>query len=232
MTLKEGIDKLKTLLFSEQKEEVYKFETAKLNDGSTIVEWEGDLATGVIVYIVGEAGKLPAPIGVHTLEDGTTFEVVNETGAIDNVVKVGEAPKENAPEVAPNMEATPSNGTPAAQSQAPTTPKRVIKSQVEEHVFSLEIEGIEPIEVDFSSMFKSLNEKFESVKKENEELGEKLKKANDLNKEVFNVVKQMADEPIAELTESNKKFSVFDAKKAFRDDLEKLREQAQKENIN
>lgn len=225
-TLKEGLEKIEKLTreFFSKEQAQYKFETAKLNDGSTIVEWEGDLATGVIVYIVGEAGKLPAPIGVHTLEDGTTFEVVNEQGAIDNLVKVGETPKEEAPEVAPDMATAP-----AAQSQAPTSPKRVIKSQVEEHVFKLEIEGIEPIEVDFSSMFTLLNEKFESVKKENEEMGEKLKKANDLNKEVFNVVKQMADEPMSEPTESNKKFSVSDAKKAFRDDLEKLREQAQTE---
>jgi hypothetical protein len=72
MTKKEAFEKIKTLLFGEQK--MY---DAKLVDG-TIVQWEGELAEGTAIMVVAEDGNtIPAPDGVHELEDGTKITVVS-----------------------------------------------------------------------------------------------------------------------------------------------------------
>jgi hypothetical protein len=76
-----------------------KFETATLEDG-TIVEWEGELATGTSLFVVDGENKIPAPIGTHVTTDGTTVIVEEEgvvasvtvTEAMEEVVTVEEAP--------------------------------------------------------------------------------------------------------------------------------------------
>jgi hypothetical protein len=71
MTKKEAFEKIKTLLFGEQK--MY---DAKLVDG-TIVQWEGELAEGTAIMVVAEDGNtIPAPDSVHELEDGTKITTV------------------------------------------------------------------------------------------------------------------------------------------------------------
>lgn len=71
MTKKEAFEKIKTLLFGEQK-----MSNAKLADG-TIIEWEGDLSEGTALNVVAEDGNVtPAPDGVHELEDGTKITIV------------------------------------------------------------------------------------------------------------------------------------------------------------
>ena len=71
MTKKEAFEKIKTLLFGEQK--MY---DAKLVDG-TIVQWEGELAEGTAIMVVAEDGNtIPAPDAVHELEDGTKITTV------------------------------------------------------------------------------------------------------------------------------------------------------------
>jgi hypothetical protein len=76
-----------------------KFEQATLEDG-TIVEWEGELATGTSLFVVNGENKIPAPIGTHVTTDGTTV-IVEEEGvvasvtvaeAMEEVVTVEEAP--------------------------------------------------------------------------------------------------------------------------------------------
>jgi hypothetical protein len=76
-----------------------KFETATLEDG-TIVEWEGELATGASLFVVNGDERIPAPIGTHVTTDGTTV-IVEEEGvvasvtvaeAMEEVVTVEEAP--------------------------------------------------------------------------------------------------------------------------------------------
>jgi predicted house-cleaning noncanonical NTP pyrophosphatase (MazG superfamily) len=53
-----------------------RLESAKLQDGVTVVEYE-KLEPGMPVFVVSEDGstKTPAPEGYHTLEDGTVIEV-------------------------------------------------------------------------------------------------------------------------------------------------------------
>lgn len=222
MNLQEGIEKLKELLFKEEKQTVeLKFKESKLNDGTTIVQYDADvLATGVVVNIIDEAGKLlPLPVGDYVLEDGTTFSVVDDMGKIDNVVLADEV-DESTPVVEPSKD------VPVEQAAAPSAPKRVIKSQVEEHVFSLEIEGVEPIVVDFSPMFSK-------VIAENESLKVELSKAKEVNKEIFEVVAKIADEPEKEPTESTKQtFSVSEYRKAYKESLKALEKELTNKNIN
>lgn len=206
MNLEKGIEKIEALIAKFRGVETtpkaeLKFESAKLNDGTTQIEWEGDLAVGTIVYVLDSNGaKLPLPAGQYQLEDGSTFEIVDDMGTADKVVKAGEAAPEAAAPVAPEeVEQAAAPVVPAA------APKRVIKSQVEEHVFSIELEN-EIIEVDLSSMFKKVTE-------ENEALKAELEKEKSLNKEMFEVVKQIADEPASIPTEKQKSVSPKEAKK-------------------
>lgn len=211
MNLQEGIEKLKELLFKEEKPVVLKFETAKLNDGVTDVEWEGDLMVGTIVYVLDSNGsKLPLPLGVYQLEDGSTFEIVDDIGTADKVVKAEVAPAEVAPAPA---EVAQAEVAPTPQPVAPA-PKRVIKSHVEEHVFSIELEN-EIIEVDLSSMFSVITT-------ENEKLKNQLLKAEAFSKEIAIVVEQIADEPSKIATEkqvfseTNKKLTAKEISAFFR----------------
>ena len=67
---------------------VLKFGEAMLKDGSAKVVWNGEsLAQGVEVMIETPEGLLPAPDGVHELEDGTMIEVA---GGVVSAVKTVE----------------------------------------------------------------------------------------------------------------------------------------------
>jgi hypothetical protein len=216
MNLQEGIAKLKELLFKDEKatEVILKFQEELLNDGTTMIQYDAEeLAVGVIVNVLDSNGTpLPLPVGDYVTADGDTFSVVDDMGAIDNVVLVPELDENKGEVVAPAKDA------PVEQSVAPvvpSTPKRVIKSQIEEHVFSLEIEGVEPIEVDFSPMFAK-------VIAENEALKVSLEKEKELNKQMFAIVKEIADEPASTPTEAKQAFSVSEFRKSFKNDLENL----------
>jgi hypothetical protein len=168
---------------------VEKFNEAKLNDGVTIVAWDSELLVGEVLYVITEEGKLPAPIGVHTFEDGTIVEV-DESGLILSVTM---------PEavVEPTEEPVEAQAAPQEQVQV-SIPKRVIKSIVEEQQFKLDIEDVEPIVVDLSEIFNKIAE----VKNENEKLSVELKSEKAVNKEVFELVAKLADEPSHSKTES------------------------------
>lgn len=178
-----------------------KFMDAKLIDGVTVVRFPSEeLKKGDVVTVITEQGELPLPDSEvdmpYVLEDGTTFTVVN--GLVDVVVVVEE--------VAPAVE----DVTPATEEVAPIVedmakmdkPKRVIKSQVEEHIFSLEIEGVETITIDFSSMFKASNDKIEKLENENKSLVEKFNSQNEVNKELATTIELIADEPSKKSQES------------------------------
>ncbi len=215
MTINEAIEKLKNVVekFSATEQ---KFKDVKLNDGTTIVSYDGEVpAQGMPLFVVTPEGRIPAPDGEHTLEDGTVIVVI---GGLIAEVKEPEAevePTEEAPAtVAPEMSAKPEA----------VAPKRVIKSQVEEHVFHLEIEGVEPIQVEFSSMFAAYNEKFAALEKENTELKAEFNKNLEFKKEVVALVSEIAEQPAAEsaVKEPNKfkkKLSAKDIKLQFRETL-------------
>lgn len=216
MNINEALDKLKGIVekFSGTEQ---KFKDVKLNDGTTIISYDGDMpAQGMPLFVVTPEGRIPAPDGEHVTEDGTTIVVI---GGL--IAEVKEAESET-----PASEGTPTETPVAAPVESAAAPKRVIKSQVEEHVFSLEIEGYEPITVDFSSMLAPYNEKFAALEKENAEYKAEFAKAAEFKTEVIKLVSEIGEQPAAEATEKEankfkKKMSLKDAQLEFRNALRK-----------
>jgi hypothetical protein len=161
---------------------VENFTEAKLADGITIVSWDGELVQGNVLYVIGEEGRVPAPIAEHTFEDGTVVVVGNAEGMIQEVILA------QAVEETPVTEEQSQVNEPTVEVKVP---KRVIKSIVEEQQFHLEIEDVEPITVDLSPLFSQMKE-----------MRDELKKEKEFNKEVFALVTKLADEPVQERTES------------------------------
>jgi hypothetical protein len=172
------------------------FADMKLNDGTTVVRFPKDVITkGDAVTVITEQGELPLPDNtpenpIYTLEDGSTFTMV--TGLVDvytPAIVAAETPATDKPTepVAPAMEETPTA----------KEPKRVIKSQVEEHIFKIELDN-EIIEIDFSSILKPLQ-------KENSELKLQFAEMFKITKETAETVNLIADEPATIGAEKQKK---------------------------
>ena len=202
MDFKEAITKIGALItkFNVVPEEIVtteqKFTDAKLQTGEIIQYDAPELAQGVIVNVVTPDGILPIPDGEYLLEDGS--KLVTSGGLVAEYVPAAET--EDA--VAPEAEATPAAG--AMETKA--APKRVIKSQVEEHVFSIELEDYEVIKVDLSSMFKTLVDENKALK--------------EVNKEIFALVTEISGEPAVTATEKERKpFNVKEFKANFKADL-------------
>lgn len=215
MNLKEGIEKLKGLIEKFNAEPIVtteqSFTEAKLMDGVTIIQYDApELAQGVPVNVVTPEGILPMPDGEYYLEDGSKLVVMG--GLVAEYEKAEAMPEDetNAP-VAVAEPTTPATG----EMEVKTAPKRVIKSQVEEHIFSLELEGFEPIKVDFSSMFKALVDENKALK--------------DINKEMFGIVKAISSEPSVTPTEKvNKPFSVKEQRSSFKADILRIEKELNK----
>lgn len=63
-------DKIKKLAFGDSS--AGEFTEATLADGTTI-SYEGELAVGTAVMVIGEEGEAPIPDGEYEMEDGATF---------------------------------------------------------------------------------------------------------------------------------------------------------------
>lgn len=215
MNLKEGIEKLKGLIEKFNVEPIVtteqSFTEAKLMDGVTIIQYDAEeLAQGMPVNVVTPEGILPMPDGEYVMEDGSKLVVMG--GLVAEYEKAEEMPEgeTNAP-AAVAEPTTPATG----EMEVKTAPKRVIKSQVEEHIFSLELEGFEPIKVDFSSMFKALVDENKALK--------------DINKEMFGIVKAISNEPSVAPTEKvNKPFSVKEQRASFKADILRIEKELNK----
>lgn len=226
MTLQEGIEKLKVLLGSQKPENEetivtteQKFTDAKLQDGTTIIRYDAEeLEPGVIVSLVDPSGVLPLPKGDYVLEDGTTFSIVDDMGTADNVTEPTETQATEGTE--PAME-TPAPATPAApapvkQGATDKAPKRVIKSQVEEHVFNA-------FKDEVNATIAELKSTIEALQNENKELKENFSKTSEISKQMFSIVEQISEEPASAPTEKvSEKFSASEHKKNFKADLERL----------
>lgn len=242
MDLKEGIEKLKALLFNAEPivTTEQSFMDEKLNDGVTVIRYDAEqLATGVMVNLIDANGQvLPLPAGDYTTENGDTFTVVDDMGTIDNVVLAAE------PEMKPEEGQVPAAPMPAPVAQKVEnidpletkvlgsvenvtdpargsnvqnlTPKRVIKSQVTEHVFSIELEN-EVVEVDLSAMFKKVEDENKALK--------------EVNKQMFAVIEKFSETPVSKPTESKSKFSVSDAQREYRESLKALEITMSKNNV-
>lgn len=189
------VTEYKAKFMSEKTEQ--NFKDAKLDNGSVIRMPNEVLAIGDTLTIITEEGELPlvdnATGEYYTLEDGTKFAVLN--GLVSEVIPVEEPMEDTQVEDMP-VEAS----APATPSKDEVKPKRVIKSQVEEHVFSIELEN-EIIEIDFSSIVAP-------ILNENKELKEKFASMEAINLELANQV-QGLDKALDEVpaTGSVEKFS-------------------------
>ena len=213
MNLKEGIEKLKGLIEKFNVEPIVtteqSFTEAKLMDGVTIVQYDAEeLAQGMPVNVVTPEGILPMPDGEYVMEDGSKLVVM---GGLVAEYEKAEAMPEGETNAPAAVATTPATG----EMEIKTAPKRVIKSQVEEHIFSLELEGFEPIKVDFSSMFKALVDENKALK--------------DINKEMFGIVKAISNEPSVAPTEKvNNPFSVKDQRASFKADILRIEKELNK----
>lgn len=86
--MKDAKEKLKKIIEVLLGEHV-QLASAKLQDG-TLIEFSS-LELGVQVFVVTEEGNIPAPDGIHILEDGTQIET--KDGVITNII-----PKESSEE--------------------------------------------------------------------------------------------------------------------------------------
>jgi len=83
MTSKEAIKKIMTILsFSTEK-----FYESKTEQG-VAMKMEDELEVGKVLYVVTDEGMIPAPSGVHKMEDGTEIEV-DEMGSVSKI-KMGD----------------------------------------------------------------------------------------------------------------------------------------------
>jgi prophage DNA circulation protein len=97
MTKKEAFEKIKSLLFSEEK----KFENAKLVDG-TIVQWEDELTEGTALNVVDADGNMmPAPDGAHEVDNGS---IVTTVGGLVTKIEQKETELETEEEVETEMQ--------------------------------------------------------------------------------------------------------------------------------
>jgi hypothetical protein len=148
------------------------FLDAKLADG-TVVKVEGDsLVEGAKVVVVTEEAEIPAPDGVHELEDGTKIET--KDGIIAKVEeKVMEGPEMEKPEV---------------EIEVPSLAlEKEMVDMVKEFVSKMG-EKISKMEQDY----KSLQNEFNSFKKE-----PAAKKIADGKTESFNKVDDVLDDKLA-----------------------------------
>lgn len=100
MNSKEVIQEIRTLLgFSEETEVA--MASALLVDG-TEIQWEGELAVGVAVFVVTNEGLIPAPDATHEVEGGML--VTTEGGLVTEIVEPAEEVEVEAAEFA-TMEA-------------------------------------------------------------------------------------------------------------------------------
>jgi hypothetical protein len=198
-----------------------KFTDAKLADG-TLISYDSEaLSTGVIAFVIDTNGaKLPMPKGSYVLEDGTTFDVVDDLGTVDNVVIVPEQPE--TPEATPVM---PEEQAAAPQMRTSPTgepiPSSVVETRTKETKFSKE-----DIELEFEVYQEKFNKAFEKLKAEKLEFSKQVEANNAMVKELFELIKKIAEyegkEPAVEATETRKNvFNVKAWKQEYKEDLKK-----------
>ena len=102
MNSKEVIHEIRTLLgFSEEPKAEIEMASAMLVDG-TEIQWEGELAVGVAIFVVTNEGLVPAPDATHEVEGGML--VTTEGGLVTEIVEPAEEVEVEAKEFA-TMEA-------------------------------------------------------------------------------------------------------------------------------
>ncbi len=148
---------------TEAKEDEQKFMDVPLADGETILSYDGELAAGTPIFVVGEDGEqMPAPEGTHELGGdlaGVSI-IVDSEGVITEVVDERED----------------------AQSSEENTEEAMSKQDVEEMISNAVAEAMKPVS--------ELVDKFESITKENKQFRSEIEKLKDSPSEKTEVKKK------------------------------------------
>jgi hypothetical protein len=208
------MDKIKLLDGLKKIKEAFlaaKFVDAKLNDGTTVIRYDGDkLDIGVQVLAVTEQGAIAMPDGDYTLEDGTMFTVVN--GVVSSVM------------AGVNEEEAELNAAPApAAAMTEATAKSIIESVIRESHFVTE---------------QYLTEKLQDIAKEKEffstqknetdklifDLNSEIQSQKETIKQMFSLIEILSGEPSSQPAEQKgKPFDVKNFRKEFKADLAKVK---------
>jgi len=140
-----------------------KAEMAKLIDG-TEIRVEGDeLVEGAAVYVVTEEGDVPAPNGIHELEDGTKVETAE--GLIKSIeMKMEDDSIEESPE-----------GVEEVEMEEEIVEEEKVEEEMEEDVIEVEVPGVLPSEVAAPAV-EAIVEAIVPILEHVKELEEELKK--------------------------------------------------------
>lgn len=140
-----------------------KAEMAKLIDG-TEIRVEGDeLVEGAAVYVVTEEGDVPAPNGIHELEDGTKVETAE--GLIKSIeMKMEDDSIEESPE-----------GVEEVEMEEEIVEEEKVEEEMEEDVIEVEVPGVLPAEVAAPAV-EAIVEAIVPILEHVKELEEELKK--------------------------------------------------------
>jgi len=200
----EALKLIKQAFVSEQK-----FVDEKLNDNTTIIRYDAeDLAVGVPVMVVTDAGAIAIPDGDYTTADGDTFTTVGGIVTVATMVDPAqEAPQTSAP--------APAQGMTEAQA------KSIIESVIKESRFMSEAEfttkvselGTE-LEGKFSVEWKKA---FIELKDAHEALQNQFKAALDLFEKFAELPSGVPAEP------KKGSFNMAEFKKNFKEDLNNIK---------
>lgn len=127
-----------------------KLESAKLQDGVTVVEYE-KLEPGMPLFVISEDGstKSPAPEGYHILEDGTSVEV-DAQGIIKEISAEAEEAAEEVAEEAPVAEVATVQVS-GEEVPAEANPMDVAMTKIEEKM-RMVFEAVEEVAKEVSSI--------------------------------------------------------------------------------
>ena len=210
----EGLKMIKAAFATTQK-----FVDAKLNDGITIIRYDGDkLAVSIMVSVVTDQGVVPIADGDYVLEDGTMFTTA--AGVVTQVKEV--TPAE------PNPGAT---GTPAPTGTAMTENqvKSVIESVIRESHFAKQITELTENVNELTKVKESFASQKETSDKEAKEMKEKYELIEANFKKALDLIEQIAAEPSTDSAEGNKtkkeKINIHEFRKNYKADLEKITNQ-------
>lgn len=160
MNTTQQLNKVRTILGLE-----IKLERMELDNGAVL---EAEVfEAGQDIFVIADDEKVAVPVGEYKTQDGQMI-VVSEEGVIGEIKKADEEPKEEEASEEPKEEEELSEET-----EAPSTPKKIVKSISEEMFFS-EIEKLrsEINELKLSKVEK-IEENVEEVKEV--ELSEEVK---------------------------------------------------------
>lgn len=210
--IKDALQNLKEAFLSKEK-----FTDAKLADGTTIIRYDAEeLAIGVPVMVVSDAGALAIPDGDYVTDMGDKFTTVG--GVVTAYVE--------APEPVEVPEPTPAQAMTEAQA------KSIIESVIKESHFvnedfvitkvaeliAVKDSEIETLKTGFATQKDNSEKELKEIKEKYESINAKFQKAVELIEKIA----EMPSTPAAETPKTKVAFDLHMHKKAFKEDLDKI----------